>query len=347
MQKPSKTRVNKAGETIRSNPNDEDSLEILNSWRAYHIYPLNTFQTALKARLKKGKIEFEVTAQRLKRSSTIIDKLSREPQMSLDRMQDIGGLRAVLKDIKAIRQLEEIYIRNSKTDAADNARGVFRHELKRKFDYIGNPKSSGYRGVHLIYKTKYPSEKNEYSNLLIELQLRSKLQHIWATAVETIGTFLGQGLKFSRGDEDWKDFFALVSSAFAIMESSTTLKIHSHLSKKEIYDKIKSEYSRLKVDNIMQGFAITAKNIIQNKKGKSNYYCLITLNPSEKTVNLSRFPKSKLEEATIALLESEKNKDNQSVLVSISDISRLHKAYPNYFLDAVDFLNVLKNQIIK
>jgi putative GTP pyrophosphokinase len=342
MEKPSKTQVKKAGDKIRKDPNDELALDTLNKWRAFHIYPLNTFQTALKARLKRNAINFEVTAQRVKRASTIIDKLSREPKMSLDRMQDIGGLRAVLKDIKAVKQLEEIYLKNSRIDAPDNARGIFRHELKNKFDYIENPKKSGYRGVHLIYRTQYPSDKKEFANLLIELQLRSKLQHIWATAVETIGTFLGQGLKFNRGDDDWKDFFALVSSAFAIMEESEILDIHKNLTKEQIYAKVKEEYNRLKVDDIMQGFAITAHNIIKNQKGKASYYCLITLNAKEKTVNLSRFPKAQLETANTALLESEKNPDNQSVLVSISDIKKLNKAYPNYFLDAVDFLSVLK-----
>ena len=43
---------------------------------------------------------------------------------------------------------------------------------------------SGYRGVHLIYR--YNSDrKTEYNTLLIEMQLRSQLQHAWATAVET------------------------------------------------------------------------------------------------------------------------------------------------------------------
>lgn len=341
MEKPSKTQVKKAGNKIRKNPNDELALDTLNKWRALHIYPLNTFQTTLKARLKRKNINFEVTAQRLKRASTIIDKLSRESKMSLDRMQDIGGLRAVLKDIKAVKQLEKIYLK------PDNARGIFRHELKNKFDYIEKPKRSGYRGIHLIYRTQYPSGKKESANLLIELQLRSKLQHIWATAVETIGTFLGQGLKFNRGDEDWKDFFALVSSAFAIMEESEILAIHKNLTKKQIYTKIKEEYIRLNVDDIMKGFAITAQNIIKNQKGKASYFCLITLNEKEKTVNLSRFPKTQLKTANTALLESEKNPDNQSVLVSISDIKKLNKAYPNYFLDAVDFLSVLKKQIIE
>jgi ppGpp synthetase/RelA/SpoT-type nucleotidyltranferase len=91
MNKPSKSQVRKAGELLRLNQENEEAIDVLNRWRAYHVYPLNTFQTTLKERLNKSDIEYVVTAQRLKRASTIIDKLSREAEMSLDRMQDIRG----------------------------------------------------------------------------------------------------------------------------------------------------------------------------------------------------------------------------------------------------------------
>jgi len=73
---------------------------------------------------------------------------------------------------------------------------------------------------------------------------------------------------------------------------------------------------------------------------------LIKLDTQQKTVSVNKFPKNKLEVATKALLESEKESNIQSVLVSINDIKKLEKAYPNYFLDAVDFLSLLK-EIIK
>ena len=44
------------------------------------------------------------------------------------------------------------------------------------------------------------------------------MQHVWATAVETMGTFLGQALKSRQGDQEWIDFFAIVSSVFAYKE---------------------------------------------------------------------------------------------------------------------------------
>jgi len=50
------------------------------------------------------------------------------------------------------------------------------------------------------------------------MQIRSQLQHAWATAVETVGTFLQQALKSSQGDEGWQRFFALMGNAMAMRE---------------------------------------------------------------------------------------------------------------------------------
>ncbi|GAH08548.1 unnamed protein product, partial [marine sediment metagenome] len=125
--------------------------------------------------------------------------------MKLTTMQDIGGLRAVLGTVYDVYMLSEEYRKNT----------LFGHELIDEKDYIHKPRSEdGYRSLHLIYK--YKNRRNPaYDGLRIELQIRTKLQHTWATAVETMGTFLGQALKSRQGDQEWLDFFALTSSAFA------------------------------------------------------------------------------------------------------------------------------------
>lgn len=52
------------------------------------------------------------------------------------------------------------------------------------------------------------------------IQFRTKLQHIWATAVEMMGIFTKSKLKASIGDEDILRFFVLVSSLFAKLEET-------------------------------------------------------------------------------------------------------------------------------
>src|ERR1700733_10928886 len=91
--------------------------------------------------------------------------------------------------------------------------------LVKKFDYIQNPKPDGYRGIHLIMKYFSNSQK-AFNDQKIEIQVRSKSQHAWATAVETCQTFTGQSLKskVKSADEKWLRFFALMSSAIAARE---------------------------------------------------------------------------------------------------------------------------------
>ena len=71
----------------------------------------------------------------------------------------------------------------------------------------------------MVYE--YHSDKvDTYNkNMLIEIQYRTHLQHIWATALETMGLFTKQALKAGQGDEHIKRFFVLASSLFALREN--------------------------------------------------------------------------------------------------------------------------------
>lgn len=212
----SKKNINKAGHILiddNSSPEDlEWALELADQWRACHAYPINTFQAALRRKFTLSKYDGEpIVAQRLKRMPTIIDKLKRHPNMQLSTMQDIGGVRAILNSIDDVYRLADSYKNKS-------SKSRFAHELVNEYDYIQQPRSEdGYRSLHLIYRYKnvqYPG----YDGLRLELQMRTKLQHTWATAVETMGTFLGQALKSRQGSREWIDFFAITSSAFAHLE---------------------------------------------------------------------------------------------------------------------------------
>ncbi|MGH7232681.1 MAG: RelA/SpoT domain-containing protein [Nitrospiraceae bacterium] len=118
-----------------------------------------------------------LVAQRIKRLSSIDLKLRLLPKLRLSQMQDIGGCRAIVKNVHAVNELVRSYNSQHKLDHID--------------DYIQSPKQSGYRGIHLIYRLL--QQKNvAYNGLKVEIQLRSALQHAWATAVETVGTFISK-----------------------------------------------------------------------------------------------------------------------------------------------------------
>src|ERR1700740_2518737 len=89
-------------------PEIGEAYGIVENWRTCHALPLNVFQAVLRSRAKK--IESGVlVAQRLKRFSSLMNKLVREPQMKLSQMQDLGGCRAILSNVAAVDALWDAY----------------------------------------------------------------------------------------------------------------------------------------------------------------------------------------------------------------------------------------------
>ena len=259
---------------------------------------------------------------------SIVSKLQRFNGMQLARMQDIGGLRAVVGNLKKVRALEDSY-KNSR----------FKHELVTERDYIANPKSSGYRSVHMIYRY-HSTIAPAYDGLLLELQIRTRLQHAWATAVETMGTFLNYALKSSEGPDQWLDFFSLARSAFAHLESCTPVPDHAHMSRSQTYVKMLEDASRLDVRTRLEAFAIAVNAISRDKRSGS--YHLIVLDPMKKQVRITTYGRDRLDQANHDYTREEfrirKGEPIQVVLVSAGPIDVLRRAYPNYFLDTGEFI---------
>lgn len=337
----SKNHINKIGNILRANVKVEqltEALKTLTNWRACHGYPVNTFQATIRKRLKRLSFQDTIVAQRLKRLPTIIKKLKRFKKMQLARMQDIGGLRVVLSTLKEVSLFKDLYLNDKK----------FQHELVSLDDYIENPKIDGYRSVHLVYRYKNPI-KPEYNGLLIELQIRTKLQHTWATAVETMGTYLGQALKSGEGEKKWKDFFSLTSSAFAYMEKTKAVPNYSHLDRDKTFVAVSHIENDIQALKVMEGYS-DALRVIEERKGKSSYYHLITLNSIEGTVQVKSYAKADIAKAASDYTEAETKAANgeniEPVLVSAGDLHSLKRAYPNYFLDVKEFMKKIEGIII-
>ncbi len=341
----SKSRINLAGKVLAENkPNGltiEESILIADSWRACHAYPINTFQSTLREKLKNYS-NGPLVAQRLKRMPAIVQKLRRYPKMQLSRMQDIGGVRAILNSVNDVYKLAKEY--------KDKSR--FIHELVGEKDYIKSPRDEdGYRSLHLIYKyNNTRAQVEEYNGLLLELQIRTKLQHSWATAVETMGTFLGQALKSRQGDKEWLDFFAIVSSAFASIENTELLPKHKNMSQKEIFGAIIKMNDELKVLEKIKGYSVAVNEI--NRRGSSEKgwsYHLIILNSLEHIVQIRAYKRGSIEQATNEYAKVEEQaasgKKIEAVLVSAGPITMLRQAYPNFFLDISDFVGRIEKII--
>lgn len=329
----SKKQVSLAGEILSKDSLDFEKWfwadDVLTNWRACHGYPINTFQATLRLKLKAIDPS-AIVAQRLKRTPSIVGKLRRIPNMNLSRMQDIGGLRAVVGSIPLLRKLQIEYQLSN-----------FTHQLVREDDYVSSPKPSGYRGVHLVYRYHLASAA-AYNGLQVELQFRTRLQHAWATAVETMGTFLDRSLKSSEGPKVWLSFFSICSSAFAFLENCPRIPGVDTLNRSQTFEKTLEEASKLDVTNKLRTYSSA---INATKRFRRAAYYLITLDTNKGSVEVEPFNRDQLFEANKRYTDVERKTSNpsiQTVLVSAGSVDSLKRAYPNYFLDTHDFLKYIE-----
>ena len=312
----------------------DQALSMIDDWRALHLQPLVELQNTLLRLLGSKKIRIFTVSRRLKRISSILNKLDRNPKSGLGTMQDIGGLRIVVHTmtslVKALKLLEDHIPDNFEI-------------AKMPVNYIDTPKKeSGYRSVHFIYK--YKSSNNDVDGMKIELQLRTKLQHSWAMAVETAELITGTALKSSQGDVEWQTFFKVVSSLFAIKENTNILDEHKEngLDMKAL---MKYLYQMNKEHNFND--TLKALNVTSSYAKKGNYqdgYYILSINFEKKRVNIKSFPKENEMEASTLYSRLEKGVEaskNAVVLVSVPQIQELQEAYPSYFLNTGEFLNAI------
>ena len=302
-----------------------DCLSILANFRSSHNYPMQP----IISYFRKKALEVDkkaIVVRRLKRIPSIIDKLKRFPGMQVTTMADIGGIRIITKNIKTVQDIKNHIVK-----------GRTRSKLIGERDYLTHPKDSGYRGIHLIYS--YQGSKTAYKGRRIELQIRSHIQHAWATAVEIVGTFLGKNLKASQGDEEWLAFFRLVSSAFACLEKNQQLKSTQQ-------EELQKTIEELNVFDSLVSFSVAAR-----ESDKKEGFYLLKLNIAHREITAQHINKSFVQEAyeEYRRIEQEISEDTTKdvVLVSAESLKELKKAYPNYFADTHLFLVYLKKALGK
>lgn len=211
----SRNQVKKAGKLLRDLADNElfevdaqevtEAQEILNNWRSAHSYALNAAQMGLRSRISTAlQIDSPDVTQRLKERPSIIAKLRRgKPKMQLSTMQDIAGCRGVVESTADVRAVQQQF----RDTAGDKIVGVD--------DYISEPASTGYRGVHLIIEYV---DRPTGDTRLVEVQLRSAIQHAWAWNVELAGRRHGYALKQDEGPDEVLGFYRLLSVALMYVE---------------------------------------------------------------------------------------------------------------------------------
>lgn len=206
---PSNKAIDRSGIALRDwwltprAPVDEGiraAARIAFDYRESFAYPLRKVNGGLRQFVAREADEV-VVSQRLKRMPTIVDKLTRHPNMKLTRMQDIGGCRTIVPSRKEIDGVMARIVRN--------------WHVKRIYDYAAEPKPlTGYRAVHVVV---------ERDERLIELQLRTPSQHRWAVEIERAGSRLDMPrLKDGEGPDELVRYFELASLLLALEEEDET-----------------------------------------------------------------------------------------------------------------------------
>jgi putative GTP pyrophosphokinase len=315
------------------------ALEIAEYWRGLHSYPLNTFQPLLRKMLKRIASQ-PMLAQRLKRMPTMVNKLSRMDG-TLETMQDIGGIRIIVNTTEDILRLESEL---NKTRAS--------HEIKTKKDYIAEPKNDGYRGKHYVFRCYPPHAPDELQGLMIEIQIRTKLQHYWATALEAVDMFYGESLKIGQGQQLWKDFFLAASALFAFAENSPRPAAYENHSYQETVDAVRIASQAINAEDKMNGMTKLVSKLakeVKNSKTLKYYLLIFSKNHTDETPTF-RYLSYSVKEIDDAKemynsidtfkRKSELAKHVDVVLVAASG-NQLEQLYSNYLLEVSDFLKTL------
>jgi len=330
----SKTRVNRAGNHIRDDTSTSEDIEILENWRASHIHVLNTFQANLRNRSQGTNT---IVAQRLKRKPTIIDKLNREPKMQLARMHDIAGCRLIFQNTRRLLEFRKHFLQA-------------RFDHKRKFseddryNYIEDPKSSGYRGIHDVYEYVGSRGGKSWDGLLVEIQYRTKFQHAWATAVEVVGNISENQPKFNRGAEDHIEFFRIASEIIArAFEKSTS--VYRDISNKELLEMYQNIEDNTHIFRNLQNIPRAAEFLPNAKNHILIFFFEDSNSGFENKVRAIGAKTSKQAVEKYFELEKKYGSSADIVLVRADSGEAVKNAYRNYFSDVGEFVRCMQRGI--
>ena len=165
-----------------------DDLQILDHYRRDFRTDYDVVIASIRDTLS-----IDVSGRPAKSTPAIVDKLKRS-SMRLSQMQDIAGCRIIVADTLM------------QNDIVSQLGKMFASTV---IDRRDKP-SHGYRAVHVILR---PNKRH------IEIQVRTKLQHLWAEFSEKAADNFGAELKYGAGDLRVLDALRKISSEVAGIES--------------------------------------------------------------------------------------------------------------------------------
>ena len=335
----SKSRIRQAGKMVAHTYQRDHFLAwginiptneyaVIENWRTSHGAVLNTAQACLR-RLEAT--QRPVIGQRLKRFTTLIDKLQTGRSKDLSTMHDIAGVRAIFRSIEDLNNFRE-RMRQSK------AAHRLMHDPE-KFDYIANPKATGYRGIHDVMERVVSSPVGvPWNGMKFEVQLRTAVQHAWATAVEIYDDTQSARFKFQESTSPSYRQFLVVSEIFA--------RIHEgqygclpECSDSDLANEFSELEQKTHTVTIIHGLQVA-------KNHRSLHKNSILQRKTDGSLYIYNFPSLPSALKSIASIEQLPETLN-AVLVGSKTPSHIRDAFRNYFEDTSDFIKLLDDALLQ
>jgi putative GTP pyrophosphokinase len=187
-----KSQIDRLGEQLKlaAASGGEMDVAALDEFRLTYRTAILCVEAALKEHVPRV-----FTQRPAKSTASIVAKLVRQPKTRLSQIQDIAGIRYVVAHLTAqdflCERLQEVF---------PDAKLVDRRVLP----------SFGYRAVHLIV----PEDGK-----LVEIQVRTQFQHLWAQYSEALADRMGHELKYGAGDERVRAFLENLSEQIRVRET--------------------------------------------------------------------------------------------------------------------------------
>jgi ppGpp synthetase/RelA/SpoT-type nucleotidyltranferase len=183
-------QVDRLGERLKADDSTEADLQLLDQHRRSFAKPYEDVIHLIREQLR-----LDPTGRPAKSTTSIVEKLRRE-SIRLSQMQDIAGCRLVVGDMR-----EQEHVAERVRESFGGVTIVDRRRVP----------SHGYRAIHAIIR---------HGGKPIEMQVRTRLQHMWSELSEKLADIFDPAVKYGGGPDVIRDLLAGSSRLVAEREAA-------------------------------------------------------------------------------------------------------------------------------